>query len=182
MKKRFIVVFFLLLPLCVVGQKSKKGNNRQTNVEIIDGDRPSVLKKAEGLIGKDKVTIQWGSPSVKGREIFGSIVPYDEVWRAGANEATNIEFEGDVLIGGKELKAGKYGLFMIPTQGEWTIIFNSVWNQWGAFEYDDQKDVLRIKVKPEHSTKSETLEYKIETTGIALYWDTLRVKFTVSKK
>lgn len=180
--KRILIIAVILFSSYVIAQKNKE-QNKQINREVLDAERPSELIRIKGVIGKDnKVTVQWGSPSVKGREIWGMIVPYNEVWRSGANEATTIEFEKDVLINDMPLKAGKYGLFMIPTNGAWTIIFNSVWNQWGAFEYDSEKDALRIQVKPENSTHVENLEYRIEAYGISFYWEKIRIQFDVSAK
>lgn len=191
MKK--IINILLITGLVACGGKSDKNKNIETNLngnidstttktEVLDDARPSPLKKTTGFIDGVKTTVQWGSPSVKGREIWGMIVPYDEVWRTGANEATWIEFDKDVLINDKELKAGKYGFFTIPRPGEWTLIFNTVWNQWGAFEYDEKQDALRINVKPETSDLSETLEYTIEKDGISMKWEKLKIRFTVKKK
>ena len=104
-------------------------------------------------IGVTDISVSYHRPGVKGREIWGKLVPYDQVWRAGANEATTVTFSDDVWIGGKELKAGPYGFFVLPRQqGEWTVIFNALPKQWGAFSYDSTKDVLRIQVKPEFAT------------------------------
>ena len=154
----------------------------KTKTEVLDDARPSPLKRTTGYIGNTRTVIQWGSPSVKGREIWGMIVPYEEVWRTGANEATTIEFDKDVMINDKELKSGKYGFFTIPKEGEWVVIFNAVWNQWGAFEYDEKKDVLRLTIKPEVVPISETLEYKIEQDGISMCWEKLKIKLTVKAK
>lgn len=191
MKK--IAVIFSISVLMACGNKtaiknSKKHINgdpdtiQKTRTEIIDDTRPSPLKKTTGYIGNVKTTIQWGSPSVKGREVWGILVPYDEVWRSGANEATIIEFDKDVMVNEKELKAGKYGFFTLPREGEWVIIFNSIWEQWGAFEYDEKKDALRFNLTPETVTLSETLEYYIEKDGISMTWEKLKVKFTVKGK
>lgn len=191
MKK--IINILLIAGLVACGGKSDKakvennlngGNDSTaTKTEVLDDARPSPLKKTTGFISGVKTSVQWGSPSVKGREIWGMIVPYDEVWRTGANEATWVEFEKDVLINDKELKAGKYAFFCIPREsGEWTLIFNTVWNQWGSFEYDEKKDALRVNTKPETADLSETMEYTIENDGVAMRWEKLKVKFTVKGK
>jgi hypothetical protein len=99
-------------------------------------------------IGLTNVTIEYHRPSVKGRVIFGKLEKFDEVWRTGANEATAITFSDDVMINGQKLTAGKYALMTIPGKIEWTIIFNKKAEQWGAYEYKKEDDVLRIKVKP----------------------------------
>lgn len=192
MKNLAILISISLIVAC--GTKTPDKNNSQNNLngsidstktktEVIDDARPSPLKRVTGFIGGVKTIIQWGSPSVKGREVWGMIVPYDEVWRAGANEATTIEFDKDILIDEKELKAGKYAFFIIPKEGgEWILIFNTVWNQWGAFEYDEKKDALRCNIKPENNELSETLEYGIDPDGIFMTWEKIKIKFKVKAK
>jgi hypothetical protein len=98
--------------------------------------------------GLGKITLTYSRPNVKGRKIFGGLEPYDKVWRTGANAATTITLTEAVKIEGQDLPAGEYGLFTIPNQNEWTIIFNKTPKQWGAYEYKQSDDVLRIKVKP----------------------------------
>jgi hypothetical protein len=98
--------------------------------------------------GLGKITLNYSRPNVKGRKIFGGLEPYGTVWRTGANSATMISFTEPVKIDGKELPAGDYGLFTIPGKDEWTVIFNKGAKQWGAYEYKEAEDVLRVKVKP----------------------------------
>lgn len=107
--------------------------------------------------GSDKtVKVVYSRPQAKDRKVFGGIVKYGKVWRTGANEATEITFSKAVKIGGKTVKAGTYTLFTIPTEDNWTIIINSELNQWGAYQYDKKKDVIRTEVS---STKTdETIE------------------------
>jgi hypothetical protein len=112
--------------------------------------------------GLGTVTISYSRPNVKGRKIFGGLEPYDAVWRTGANSATTIAFTEAVKIEGKDLAAGEYGLFTIPGQNEWTIIINKGAKQWGAYEYKESDDVLRIKVK------AAKLKDKVETFTIQL--------------
>ncbi|WP_316804965.1 DUF2911 domain-containing protein [Pedobacter nototheniae] len=107
--------------------------------------------------GLGKITLVYSRPDVKGRKIFGGMEPMDKVWRTGANAATRIKFTDDVKIEGKDLPAGEYGLFSIPGKNEWTIIFNKTANQWGAYDYKESDDVLRVKVK------AVTLKDKVET-------------------
>ena len=107
---------------------------------------PRVSPKASLMqtVGLTDVTITYSRPGVKGRTIWGGLVPYDKVWRTGANEATKITFSNDVMINGQKLAAGTYSLHTIPAQsGDWTLAFNSVANQWGSFNYDQTKDALR---------------------------------------
>ncbi len=140
-------------------------------------------------IGITDVTISYSRPGVKGRKIWGDLVPYNKVWRAGANEATEIIFSGDVLINGKKLRAGSYGFFVIPREKNWTIIFNKVADQWGAFEYNESEDALRLNVTPQTSNFHEWLDYTLEnmvvnqhgknSAVVCLNWDKIKVPFTV---
>jgi len=113
------------------------------------------------VIDSATITINYGSPRVRGRKIWGKLVPYDTVWRVGANEATRFTTDKPIMVEGKALPAGTYGFFAIPDTGKWTIIFNSVPNQWGAFKYDSSKDVLRVTVTPKKASKHNRLVYKI---------------------
>jgi hypothetical protein len=132
---------------------------------------------AEGKIGKADVTISYSQPSARGREIMGGLVPYDKVWRTGANKATTVEISSDIKVEGETLKAGKYGLFTIPGKDNWTIIFNETWDQWGAFNYDAGKDVLRVDAKPGKSGKFiETFTITVEKDGFTLHWENTEVK------
>ena len=139
--------------------------------------------KAEGTINGVSVTINYHSPGVKGRTIFGDLEPWGKVWRAGANNATTVEFSQDVKINGKALAKGKYAFFILPKENEdWVIIFNTVPDQWGAYKYDESKDALRVNVSPKESEMTERLEYVVdESTGmVALNWAEVSVPFTVS--
>lgn len=144
--------------------------------------RPSPPAQAKATVGKATIVIDYSQPSVKGREIGVELAPYGKVWRTGANEATTFEVGADVKVEGKPLKAGKYGLFTIPGEKEWVIIFNSVPDQWGSRNYDQSKDVLRVTVKA--SKKSDSVEkftINIESNGKAeMKWGTHLVKFKVS--
>ena len=106
-------------------------------------------------IGITDITVTYSSPSVNEREIWGGLVPYDEVWRTGANKATSIEFSTDVKVEGNEVKAGKYAIFTIPSEKEWTVIFSGNTEQWGSYNYKEEEDVLRIKVKSEENHHHE---------------------------
>ena len=135
-------------------------------------------------IGTTEVTITYGRPSVKDRNVFGGLEPYGEVWRSGANEATTITFSKNVEIEGKPLKAGTYGLFTVPGEKEWVVIFNNVPNQWGAFDYDSSEDALQVRVHPEKGPHMEQLMFYFEdvteNSGTAvLHWSTVKVPFTI---
>jgi hypothetical protein len=135
-------------------------------------------------IGLTDITIAYSSPAVGGREIFGKIVPYGKVWRAGANENTTIYFTDDVTIEGKPLAAGRYGLHTIPDKDQWTVIFSKNFTSWGSFSYDEKEDALRVTVKPHPAEFREMLEYtfddtKADSTSATLRWDKLAVPFRV---
>ncbi len=157
-----------------------------TNVAFgqIKYPRASQRQHIEQTVGDTDIKITYHRPNVKEREIWGKLVPYGQVWRAGANEATVIEFTNDVSIDGNELEKGKYSFYAIPTAGEWTLIFNKTWNQWGT-QYKESEDALRVNVKPMMAEKSkETLSYSIEdvtnnSANVILAWEKARVPFKV---
>ena len=144
-------------------------------------DKPASPKaEVSGKAGAANVKIVYCQPSAKGRKIMGGLVPYGEVWRTGANEATTIEFDKPVKVEGKELAAGKYSLFTIPGENEWTIIFNKEPNQWGAYKYKDSEDVLRVKVKPTKTDSFvETFTIDSGKDKVNLKWENTAVAFTV---
>ena len=131
------------------------------------------------------ITIQYSSPGVKGRKIWGDLVPYDKVWRAGANQATIFTTDKEVKIEGKKLPAGKYSLYAIPGEKEWTIILNSATGQWGinrdgSTTEDPAKDVLRVKVKPKKSKEfTERMAYVVGDKTVSLVWENVEVPIEV---
>lgn len=160
--------------------------NFQSNSIAQDKEvRASLMASVMQRLGVDTdITIVYSRPGVKGRKIWGGLVPYNEVWRAGANENTTIEVSKDVLINGQKLPAGKYGLHMIPGEKEWTVIFNKDNSAWGSFSYDQAKDALRITVIPKETPHQEWLMYGFEnlagTSATAyLWWEKLKVPFEI---
>ena len=169
--------------------------------------RPSQKASVMQTVGVTDITITYSRPGVKGRKIWGDppagatgtatlddagsrakdapIVPYGHVWRTGANEATTFAVTDDVLINGQKLAAGTYSLHTIPGHDEWTIIFNSDAGQWGSFSYDEKKDVLRVKAKPEPAADNqEWLQFSIpevtpNTARVVVRWEKMAVPFTV---
>jgi hypothetical protein len=169
--------------------------------------RPSQKASVMQTVGVTDLTITYSRPGVKGRSIWGDppagatgtatlddarvrpkeqvIVPYGHVWRTGANEATTFTTTDDVLVNGQPLKAGTYSLHTIPGRDEWTIIFNGDPGQWGSFTYDEKKDVLRVKAKPQAVAENqEWLLYTFDpvtenTAQVNIRWEKLRVPFTV---
>ncbi len=142
---------------------------------------PSPSATFEQRVGLTDITINYSRPGIKGRTIFGDLIPYDKLWRTGANMATKVEFSDDVKIEGKELKAGSYALFTIPGRDKWTIIFNTNWNQGGIGQYKESEDVLRVSVNPEKmAEKIETFTLDINDitdTGAKLWilWENTAV-------
>lgn len=145
-----------------------------------DKAKPSPSTTATGKVGGANITINYGAPSVKGRSIWGSLVPYGKVWRSGANDATIFETDADIKIEGKTLAKGKYSLFTIPEAGEWTIIINKNSKQWGAFSYKQEDDVLRVKVKSSKSASfNELLNYQVADNKVHIRWENLEVSFKI---
>lgn len=147
--------------------------------------RASPNASVSQTIGTTDVTITYGRPSVKGRTVFGELEPYGSVWRTGANEATTITFSGDVTVEGQPLAAGTYGLFSIPGEDEWVVVFNKVANQWGAYEYDEKQDALRVTVTPEEAPHSELLTFAFDDVSqdvatASFHWGTVRVPFRIA--
>lgn len=138
--------------------------------------------KLEATIDGVQVTMTYGRPQARGRKIWGELVPYGKVWRAGANEATAITFSKNVKVNGRALPAGSYAFFVLPQENQMTLIFNEVVEQWGAFQHDASKDKLRVNVKPvKQSSPVEELEYVHKGKTIELRWADKGVPFTVTK-
>lgn len=137
-------------------------------------------------VGLAKVTIEYSRPSVKGRKIFGDLVPFDKVWRTGANKITTIQFDKDLTFNGKKVAAGSYAICTVPGAKSWAIALNSDDKQWGTYGYDAQKDVLRFDVKPEKLAKLAehfTIAFdKFTPTSadVVLSWEKTAVRFTVA--
>ena len=185
------VLQITLLTLLIIGCKSEtkkevKDEHQHHQTEKKETSKKKVLSPhtyAMAMVGDAHVHIDYSSPGVRGRIIFGGLLAYDEVWQSGAHKATWLETNKDLSIEGKTLKAGKYGVFTIPSKGEWTVIFNTNWDQHGKDEYDEKDDVLRFKVTPELSDEiTEHLVYKVEKTddtqgSISLSWEKVTIRF-----
>ena len=143
--------------------------------------KPSSSKEvATGKINGATITINYGSPSVNGREIWGALVPFNQVWRAGANDATTFETDKELTVEGSKLPAGKYSFFIIPNDKECVIIFNKEAKQWGAYKYKEKEDQLRVTVKQKVAkSKTEKLVYIIEKNTVSLNWDNWTIPFSV---
>ncbi len=148
----------------------------------LDLPRKSPKASTSYTVGLTNITINYGSPAVNDREIWGALEPYDKVWRAGANEATTMEFSTDILIENQKLPAGKYSFFIIPkAEGDWTMIFNKVADQWGAYNYDETQDTLRVEITPTFKESiEERLTYNIVDQAIdygyiRIGWEKVRI-------
>jgi hypothetical protein len=138
-------------------------------------------------VGLTDITIKYSRPGVKGRTIWGDLVPYGKVWRTGANEATTIAFSDDVWIGGQKLAKGTYSLHTTPGPDKWTIHFNSVADQWGSYSYDASKDVVKVDATPRTAEFREWLTFEVpemntDTATFNIRWANLAVPFTVDTK
>lgn len=138
---------------------------------------------AMAMTGGNHIHLDYSSPSVRGRQVFGGLVSMNEVWVTGAHKATSIQFDKPVTIDGKRIEAGKYGFFTIPGENEWTVILNQAWDMHLADDYDQSKDVIRFVVKPEQLVESaEALTYQVKeknpkTTQISIAWDKTKITF-----
>lgn len=190
------IVSILFLAILITGCKNQEEKKEAHNHQETKSNKEETLKKkpisphtsAMAMVGDAHIHIDYSSPGVRDRIIFGGLLAYDQVWQAGAHMATWIETNKDLEIEGKTLPAGKYGFFIIPSKDEWIVIFNSNWEQHGKDEYDKKDDVLRFKVQPEISNEiTEHLEYKVnkindEDGSISLAWEKVAINFNFKVK
>ncbi|MGA8265166.1 MAG: DUF2911 domain-containing protein [Ignavibacteriaceae bacterium] len=181
--KSFLLFSVLILSILLISSANAQNKNPVVKV--------SPVASVSQTIGFTDVTINYCRPGVKGRKIWGGLVPYNKVWRAGANAATKFTFSKDVTINGNKLAAGSYAFFALPTQNEWTLIFNKVADQWGLdYDKNKDKDVLKINVKPVEHDFQEWLEYNFtnmdvqkagmkNSANVNLDWEKLRVSFKI---
>jgi len=147
--------------------------------------QPSPAATISQTIGIAEVQISYHRPAVKGRPVWGALVPYGEVWRAGANENTTVMFSKAVKVGGKDVLAGTYGLHMIPTKTEWTIILNKNATSWGSYFYKEAEDALRITVTPQGGEFREWLQYEFSDLSdssavLSLCWEKMRISIPIA--
>jgi Protein of unknown function (DUF2911) len=152
----------------------------------LDLPRPSPFAAVKQTVGLTEITVDYSSPGVKGRKIWGGLVPYDKMWRAGANSATKVTFSRDVKIDGKPVPAGSYSLWVIPSaKGAWTIILNKNPNQGGVgTDYKQDLDLLRVQVKPQPIPSRERLAYLIadftdDAAQLQLEWEKVRLSLPI---
>lgn len=190
MKRNFVLGLVFVAVFGLVASDSAFAQDKEV--------RASLAASVSQTIGVDTVmTIDFSRPGVKGRKIWGELVPYGMApgnkyskdkpfpWRAGANEKTTIEFSSDVMVNGNALPAGKYSIAMIPSKDDWTVIFNKNSEGWGTYDYDESLDALRLTVTPEEAPFEEWLRFGFDnldgTSAVGfLHWEKLKVPFTIA--
>jgi Tfp pilus assembly protein PilF len=181
-RTRTAIMRVSLLLLAAISLKSRPLSAQAFQLTLpFESQRSSVLQQ----VGLTDISVTYDRPRVNGRPIWGALVPYDSVWRAGANVNTVIAFTSPVTIGGKQLEAGRYGVFMIPTAKQWTVILSREANAWGHFSYNEAEDVVRLPATPVASSMTESLEYtlddpKADAVTVTLRWEKLAVPFVVA--
>lgn len=173
------VFFYVLLIAFFSCSTEKKGSSGGSSAEA--NDIPSPRREAKGSIDGVNIFVDYGSPGVKGRKIWGGLEKFGKVWRAGANETTSISFDKNVLINNQPLDSGKYALFIIPNKDDdWVVVINRDWDEWGAFSYDQAQDVLRLKVTPDwQNTVQERLKYSVDEDNLVFAWEKAKLKMEV---
>lgn len=183
--KKSLIVPFLFYSSFLLGQHDNHGNKTSVN----DSSKKSIPKEEHVQIGKAHMMMYYHSPAVRGRIIWGGLVPFGEVWVTGAHSATTLEFDEPLVIDDKIIPAGKYAFFTIPGKEKWTVILNKKWKQHLADEYDSKEDVIRVSVTPTQlKSVQERLVYSIEAKSenegvLQMTWEKLRIKlpFQIAK-
>ncbi|HEY7574977.1 MAG TPA: DUF2911 domain-containing protein [Thermoanaerobaculia bacterium] len=174
--RAILVTAALVLPVAAAAQ---------TDFYTITAPRQSQHALVSQRLGITDLTVEYHRPLVKGRKIWGDVVPWGQVWRSGANENTVISFSDPVTVEGQALPAGRYGLHMLPTETSFTVIFSKNSTSWGSFSYDEKEDALRVSVKPGPAEMHEALTYdfddlKPDSTTVTMRWDKLAVPIRVA--
>tara|TARA_R100000789_G_C2989507_1_gene145715 strand:- start:95 stop:682 length:588 start_codon:yes stop_codon:yes gene_type:complete len=189
--KKLVIVLVLITTIFSCKNETKKTDNYEHKNHPTKSVKENIPKKkvlsphqsTMAMVGDAHIHMDYSSPGVRGRIIFGGLVGYDNVWQAGAHNATWIETNEDLIINNEVLPKGKYGFFTIPSKGDWTVMFNKNWDQHGKDEYDENDDVIRFKVTPKISEDiQEHLEYKVSKTSensgtINMKWEKVNVEF-----
>jgi hypothetical protein len=200
MKLLYTLSIFLLLlfTACSAGSDRTDEHGMQDQMEMSEAEADedaetenendrevlSPPRVASAEIGESQVTINYSAPSVRGRVIWGELVPYGRIWVSGAHMATTIEFEDDMLVNGVPVPAGKYAFFTIPGDEDWTVILNENWDQHQAGEYDEALDAARFELEPSETEFTEQLSYIViphtDNSGvIELAWEELKISLPV---
>lgn len=197
--KKMKKLFYFIIPFALIScggesEETEETTNETTTENVVEEEtesekpRKSPRVQTEEEVNGLTIGVDYGSPRVRERVIWGDLVPYDKVWRAGANEVTALTVSSDVSFGGESLAAGTYGLFIIPrSEGDWTVILNEEWSKdehdaWGTSNYKEDKDVLRLDVTPEWSDASqEELSYTInENSELVFSWEKAILKIAIT--
>ena len=171
--KKLLLTAFLAVSVTAYSQWSKPAASPKQSIEQ--------------QFSLSKISVEYGRPGVKGRKIFGDLVPFNQVWRAGANAATKITFSQNINFGGKIVSAGSYSLFVTPTEKEWKIILNSVANQWGAYEYNEKMNIAEVSVPVQKlGDKQEYFEISLQpvddhSTNMIMKWDMTQVLIPIKE-
>lgn len=181
MKKILILLAFVLAgQLAMAQQKATDLDNSPMDVSYFPANYPLLKIKGQAS-GEPLARVLYSRPQKKGRNIFGEEVKYNEVWRLGANEATEVEFFKNAIVNGKKLPKGRYTMFCIPTEKKWTLIFNKDNYTWGSFNYKSEKDVLKVDVLLQKiSEPVEALTIFFDQNNLNILWDTAKVQVPVS--
>lgn len=194
--KNFSILIILLVTVLSCKNNTKQTNQNEhqhhtTKTKEIKESKKKVLSphtQTMALIGDTHIHIDYSSPGVRNRIIFGGLVGYDQVWQAGAHMATWLETNKDLNINGETLPKGKYGFFTIPSKGDWTVMINKNWDQHGKDEYDENDDVIRFKITPTLSEEiTEHLEYMVnkidnKSGTISMTWEKVKLEFPFAIK
>lgn len=189
---KILIVLLIIFGFTGLTCNQNKGNISQEGRKRDMAGHPGVKqqplsprKSAMTVVGKDSIRIDYAAPSVRGRVIWGQLVPYNKIWVTGAHMATWIQFDKPLRIAGKEIPPGKYALFTIPGQDTWTVIINKNWNQHQADHYKESEDVMRFNVKPERTNNmTEQLNYSIVPVDknegkITISWEKISISFEI---
>ena len=182
MKKLFILVALILAAQCTIAQQKPTDLDKSPlDVSYYPSNYPIIKMRGQTALAEPAARILYSRPQLNGRTIFGEEIKYNEVWRLGANEATEIELFKNAVIGGKKVPKGRYTLYCIPTATKWTIIVSRYNYSWGSFTYKADKDVARIDVPVQKTTEQvEALTMYFENSSIAILWDYLKVNVPIS--
>lgn len=176
--------FLRTLPLVTSAFVGVVLSTAPVHAQQLELPRPSPLAKVSQFVGLTEVSLEYSSPAVKGRKVFGGILPLGELWRTGANAATKITFSKDVQLADKPVPAGTYAIFSIPTKDSWTVILNKNPNQGGTGQYKQDLDLLRVQIKPQTIPARERMTFLFSnttesTTSLDLEWETVRISLPI---
>ena len=176
MKKKFYLLLLIIATAFTVTAQEQKEEVCYNPNLVKDTSKKSIKSIAYTFVNGDSIKINYHSPGVRKRVIWGVLVPYDEVWVTGAHDATTLEIPKPFIVNGKEIPAGKYAFFTIPGKNELTVITNKQWKQHLAAAYDEKEDVVRLKVNPKKNAHTERLQYFIKSANennisISVAWE-----------